>query len=48
MAVKHFKLLIFILFFLGSCASDPKITVDPKSVSDMDKYQKDLKLRKKI
>ena len=48
MVANYFKFLILILFLLGSCASDPKITVDPKSVSDMDKYQKDLKECKDI
>ena len=39
---------IFILFLICSCASDPKITVDPKSVKNIDKYQLDLKECKNI
>jgi len=41
-------ILILNVFVLSSCASDPKITVDPKSVKDMGKYQVDLKECKDI
>lgn len=41
-------ILILNVFILSSCASDPKITVDPKSVKDMGKYQVDLKECKDI
>ena len=41
-------ILILNLFVLSSCASDPKITVDPKSVKDIGKYQVDLKECKDI
>ena len=41
-------ILILNIFILSSCASDPKITVDPKSVKDMGKYQVDLKECKDI
>ena len=45
---RFYKIFIIILLGLSSCASDPKITVDPKSVKDMGKYQTDLKECKNI
>ena len=45
---RFYKIFIIILLGLSSCASDPKITVDPKSVKDMGKYQTDLKECKDI
>ena len=43
-----YKIFILSLFLISSCASDPKITIDPKSVKDIDKYQIDLKECKDI
>ena len=43
-----YKIFISSLFLISSCASDPKITIDPKSVKDIDKYQIDLKECKDI
>ena len=45
---RFYKIFIIIILGLSSCASDPKITVDPKSVKDMGKYQTDLKECKDI
>jgi len=42
------NVLVLCLVFAVACASDPKITVDPKSVSDMNQYQDDLKECKEI
>jgi len=46
--LKFNKTFIVLLLLISSCASDPKITVDPKSVKDMGKYQTDLKECKDI
>jgi len=43
-----YKIFILSLFLISSCASDPKITIDPKSVKDIGKYQIDLKECKDI
>ena len=43
-----YKIFISSLFLISSCASDPKITIDPKSVKDIGKYQIDLKECKDI
>lgn len=40
--MKKFVFVSVISSFLCACASDPQIVVDPQSITDQAKYQKDL------